>query len=143
MDALRAGASRKAAARIAGISPATLAVWQNEYPEFLAQMEQAESELQLEALIQLQEARANGDAASTRWLLEKKFPEEFGKRIDLRMQFSPEQVEGLQEVLRRVIVQLPPAAMQQALEWLELAGQGLPLPDLDDELLMLEDGAEE
>lgn len=72
LDALRDGATYEIAARSAGVSPRTFLRWRNNYPGLRAKVERAESESATDALAKLQEAAANGDTATLRWLLEKR-----------------------------------------------------------------------
>lgn len=139
LRALRAGSTRKMACLVAGVSTSTFGTWLNEYPAFLESVQQAEAYVGVTALQELEAARAKGDVASSRWLLERKFPDDFGKRVDLRVAYSNEQASGLIEIIRRMIVKLPSADQDEALAWLEIVESGLQLPEEGEALALPEE----
>lgn len=138
LRALELGASRRVAAEANGVATSTFYDWMKN-ADFADAVETAEARLAVALLEQLQEAIAKGDAASARWLLERRFPDEFGKRVDLRMHYSTEQGEGLVEIIRRIILELEPQRQQDVLAWMEALENGLALPEEGDLLALPEE----
>lgn len=127
VDAVRAGATREQAAAAAGIGKRTLQRWlaQGEgdrpAPRFLgfaAAIRTAEAAMVVDAVQGIQQAAQAGDWRARAWLLERRFPAQWGRRsahelsgprgeplalggdLDLRT-LSEEDLEQLRELCRR------------------------------------------
>lgn len=84
------GCSREAAAALAGISASTLHGWRNQFPEFSEALEKADARFEAERVAAICEAgRKTGNWTANAWLLERKFPQRYGK-IDRQMTVTPE-----------------------------------------------------
>ena len=140
LRALEVGATRKMAYTMAGVGHDTFYSWMRENVEFSEAVEKAEAHVGIVQLERLEAAVQEGDTATAKWILERKFPDEFGKRIDLRMQYSPQQIEGLADVLQRMLVRLSPEDQELAVTWLDAVDRGLPLPE---DVLALPDGMDD
>lgn len=79
LDALTAGATLKMAARAAGVSEDTLARWRVRHKGLADEMTQAEASGAVAALAQIQRAAANGSWQAAAWLLERRYPDDFGR----------------------------------------------------------------
>ncbi len=98
--ALKVGAGKKAAARACGIAEKTIHTYEGigraalEKPEedrterealmadFVRQLDAAQEDLRIHLLTELKR-QAKGDWRAGAWLLEKVFPKEYGKRVEL------------------------------------------------------------
>jgi hypothetical protein len=78
VGALRSGCSRDAAAAFVGIDRTTLYRGLRRMPALREQVEQAEAALQVRLASQIQQA-GTGDWRASAWLLERRFPREFGR----------------------------------------------------------------
>ncbi len=75
---VRQGLTREAAASLSGIAVSTLYDWQRKFPEFYDAVKKAEAQLQASLVQHIEKAsRKNWTAAA--WLLERRFPEEWGR----------------------------------------------------------------
>lgn len=81
LAALEAGASLKMAAAAAGVSEATLGRWRKARPELEEEMQQAEAAGAVRALGVIQQAAASGTWQAAAWLLERRYPGEYGRRV--------------------------------------------------------------
>jgi len=79
-DAIRIGATHEDAARSAGICADTISIWKKNKPEFAEMMKRAEAEFKVSALKIIRGAAIESWQAAA-WLLERKFPDEFGRRM--------------------------------------------------------------
>ena len=80
--AVQKGCSRQAAAALAGINPDTLYEWQRRYPEFSEGLEKADARFERACVASIRKAGLNKrNWAANSWLLERKFPQRFG-RVD-------------------------------------------------------------
>lgn len=91
--ALRVGASRTAAAVRAGIGASTLHEWmartgeEEPYASFRVEVEEAEAICELRLSSTVFKA-ALGDPNQARWLLERRFPGEWGKKTEQKVELS-------------------------------------------------------
>ena len=86
LRAVRAGCSLRDAARCGGVSPATLATWRNEDPEFSDAIEVERVALRIASLEQIEKAsRLPENWKAAAWMLERLWPDEYGRsnRIEL------------------------------------------------------------
>jgi hypothetical protein len=81
LAALEAGATIKMAAAAAGVSEDTLAKWRRERPDLQDEMNQAEAAGAVRALGVIQTAAASGTWQAAAWLLERRYPGEYGRRV--------------------------------------------------------------
>ena len=93
LEALRSGCLREDAARYAGIHPDTLSTWyragasveaEDHLREFHREVQKTERSVKIRLLGIIQQA-ANEDWKAGAWYLERKFPDEFGRRDRLRL----------------------------------------------------------
>jgi hypothetical protein len=89
VDAIRRGAHRAQAAEAAGIARSTLQGWlsrgelddaRGRYREFAEAVRTAEAQAELEALKSIERAAAEGDWRAKAWILERRFPERWGRQ---------------------------------------------------------------
>lgn len=83
-EALELGLTQKEAQNIAGIHPDTFHTWMKEKPEFSEMVKSALDNGKAEHLKNIRKAAKKHWQASA-WWLERKFPQEWGKRNDLNM----------------------------------------------------------
>jgi len=79
-DALAAGATYRLAAMYAGIHEATLYEWKAKKPEFSEALTRAEGRGAVHILAEIR-AAARTDWRAGAWILEKRYPQEFGKQV--------------------------------------------------------------
>jgi hypothetical protein len=86
-EAIRAGGTREAAAARAGIGPSTLYDWlkrgdtgDERYQEFSEAIKKAEADLEAKALGLILDAAGKSWQAAA-WLLERRFPDRWGRRL--------------------------------------------------------------
>jgi len=93
LSALRSGCTRKDAARYVGVHPDSIYLWlkrgsepeaEDPYREFFRLVNRAERSVKIRALGIIQQAQ-EGDWKAAAWWLERKHPEEFGRRDRLRV----------------------------------------------------------
>jgi transposase-like protein len=99
INALRAGNHLATAARYAGVSPNIVKKWVELYPEFALAVDEADaaSEVRNVAIIQ-KEAEKRWVAAA--WLLERKYPEKWGKVDRVEIYQIQKQAEAIIEELK-------------------------------------------
>ena len=88
LDALRIGATRKDAGLAAGISKETFCQWMNEFPDFSDSVEKAESEDKIRMLAVITKASQEGNWQAAAWRLERKDPDNFGRRERRQVEVS-------------------------------------------------------
>ena len=87
LDALRRGASLAAAAAEAGVNADTLLNWRRARRAFAQQVDQAMAVGALRALDTIWAAAKAGDWRAAAWLLERRYPDEYGRtQVDVRSQ---------------------------------------------------------
>lgn len=97
-EALRAGATYRLAAHVAGINESTLYRWSHLHPEFAARMAQVSAEAAVGWLQTIDAAAAAGEWQAAAWKLERRYPAEYGRRvmIDLEARIRAEaEAQGL------------------------------------------------
>jgi hypothetical protein len=89
IDAIRLGARRDEAAAAAGISRRSLQNWlargeldgeRGRYRDFAEAVRTAEAQAELAALRTIEKAAAGGDWRASSWLLERRFPQRWGRQ---------------------------------------------------------------
>lgn len=79
LDAIRLGVPRELAARASGINPDTFYTWQKEKPEFSDAVNEAEAKSTLALVAKVQKAASDGNWTAAAWMLERRFPKQFGR----------------------------------------------------------------
>ena len=108
-QALSIGATFELAARYAGISPRTFARWRSQAEQAkpgtpLAQLRdrltQAEARAAIGWLVHIEQAARTGDWRASAFMLERRYPEAFGRRVqaDVRLQAHQIAEEIAQEI---------------------------------------------
>jgi hypothetical protein len=72
------GLNPQAAASLAGISAPAFDQWQRDFPEFSLSIQQAEAKCQASLLSTINQAIREGEWRAAAWVLERRWPEEFG-----------------------------------------------------------------
>lgn len=80
LEALQAGATIRMASAAAGVSEDTLSRWRKAKPDLEADMQQAEAAGAVRALQVIQAAAASGTWQAAAWMLERRYPGEYGRR---------------------------------------------------------------
>lgn len=76
LEALSAGVSRKTAAEYAGVDPDTMLQWMRRYPGFSAAVIEAESKVEVSAVVSVRQAWMAGDwRAAIEWLKRRRSAE--------------------------------------------------------------------
>lgn len=75
------GLSREKAARLAGIGTETLYDWMRHKPDFSEDIKKSDVEWELKALENIDQAADDGYWQAAAWKLERKFPDEYGRRL--------------------------------------------------------------
>ena len=79
LDALRLGASVQMACAAAGISDTTYYRWLDGNDRGAVEVESAKTAAALSALESIQRAAVNGDWRAAAWLLERRYPADYGR----------------------------------------------------------------
>lgn len=103
LDAISHGYSQRDAAKLAGISEDTISNWKKD-SDFSEQMEQKEIEYKYSLLKTIQDAGQKSWQACA-WILERKYPNEFGKSKEYEKTESLFQAQ--QAILERLNMMLP------------------------------------
>lgn len=99
IQALEAGNYRKTAAALAGITEETLCNWikrgrtsktKGKYFQFFQSVKKAEETAQAYHLQQIRKASENGSWQASAWYLERKCPDEWGRRQRVELEHSGE-----------------------------------------------------
>jgi hypothetical protein len=92
-QALALGATRRAACEYAGIGEATLREWLTRrgavYSALAAAIKEAEAKSTIGALAKIQKAATDGQWQAAAWLLERRHPEEYGRRQVVALARAP------------------------------------------------------
>jgi hypothetical protein len=97
VQALALGSTRRAACEYAGIGEATLREWLTRrgavYSALAAAIKEAEAKSTIGALAKIQKAATDGQWQAAAWLLERRHPEEYGRRQVVALARAAEPVE--------------------------------------------------
>ena len=122
-DCIRLGMSYAATAGAVGVSDTSFMNWMNWgkagkkdpiYTRLYAEVQNAESKLMHDCLLKLRKSAETGNAESIRWLLERRFPADFGKKnaVDItaktenvNMSLNSDMSKNDSERLRREILE--------------------------------------
>lgn len=88
VDALGTGMTVEDACLYADIGKSTYYDWLVAYPEFSDAIKTAEVKAKMRRILRIEQAARNGAWQADAWYLERKYPEEFGRKLTL--QVSPE-----------------------------------------------------
>lgn len=80
VEALEGGNTRRAAAAAGGIDQATFDRWILRYAHFAADVRAAESKAELVHVEAIRHAAADGDWRASAWWLERRYPDDWGRR---------------------------------------------------------------
>ena len=86
LTALRAGNTRRAAARYAGIHSTQFYRWLEGDAAFRTQVERAEAEAEVRMLTRVAQAANGGDWKAAAWWLERRLPADYGRRERIELQ---------------------------------------------------------
>jgi transposase-like protein len=150
VTAVRAGAHRETAARLAGIDQSTLWRWLQQGKEDLEakrqtacrrlheQVEEGEASFTLRALHQIQMSAAAGDPKSAMWLLERRDPARWGRSDRLSLEARAEVEHTHRHVISEELtggkapIELDSRARRAAAELLQQAADKAREPDVVD-----------
>lgn len=88
LDAIRVGTPLTHACRYGGVSFETFNEWRKQYSEFSEQVKEAESEAVKGWLEHIETAARNGSWQAAAWKLERRYPQDFGRRDRLPIDVS-------------------------------------------------------
>lgn len=88
-DALRLGLTRRDACVYGDISEETFSRWMDQHVDFVSAVEKAELHAKKSRVERIEKAGKRGTWQADAWLLERKYANEFGQRLYLKV--SPEQ----------------------------------------------------
>lgn len=74
------GMSQKDAGTLAGISETTFHTWRQKYPDFATAIEESQAKFKAWHVMNIVR-HADDNPAHSKWLLERKFPEEYGRTV--------------------------------------------------------------
>lgn len=94
-DALRLGLTRADACVHGGISDETFARWLRQHVEFMENVKKAELQAKMSRVARITQAGKNGTWQADAWVLERKYPDEFGQKLVIRV--LPEQADILKK----------------------------------------------
>lgn len=81
IEAVRMGATYKLACAYAGIGQSIFHHWMSTKPDFAAAVKEAEAAGSLELLKRIQREVENGAWQAAAWMLERRYPESYGRRV--------------------------------------------------------------
>lgn len=84
-DAMGTGLSVEDTCLYAGIGKSTFYEWIAEFPEFADAIKTAEVKAKMRRILRIEQAARDGHWQADAWYLERKYPEEFGKRMTLQI----------------------------------------------------------
>ena len=85
LNAIAVGAPFTHACNYAGISFETFNEWRKQYSEFSEQVKEAEGKAVIGWLARIEQAAKDGNWTAAAWKLERRFPEDFGKRDKIQV----------------------------------------------------------
>lgn len=98
ISAIALGAPFTHACNYAGVSFETFNEWRKQYPEFSEQVKTAEGRAVEGWLSKIEKAASDGNWQAAAWKLERRYPEDFGKRE--RLQLDVREIDS--EIERRL-----------------------------------------
>lgn len=85
VQAIGAGQTIEDACVYADIHKSTYYEWLTQYPEFSNEVKKAEVKAKMRRILRIEKAAQEGAWQADAWYLERKYPEEFGKRLTLQV----------------------------------------------------------
>lgn len=92
-NVIKVGGTQVDACRSAGISEQTFARWKRDHVDFVNAIQKAETECRIRKIARIDKAGREGTWQADAWFLERKYPDEFGQKLTLRV--TPEQAAVL------------------------------------------------
>lgn len=80
LEGIRLGMTYRHAAMYAGIDEATLLRWRRRFADFAGQLQEAEGHAVAANMARIRKAAMDGDWRASAWILERRFPEDYGTR---------------------------------------------------------------
>jgi len=80
LEGIRLGMTWRHAAAYAGVSVLTIRRWCQRYADFGRQLEEAEGHAVAANMERIRQAALNGDWRASAWILERRWPEDYGAR---------------------------------------------------------------
>lgn len=80
-DAIRLGASYGDACGYAGIDHDTFTRWRQDFPEFAAEVKEAEGAGRVQLIAKIQKAANDGNWQAAAWMLERRDPQNYGRTM--------------------------------------------------------------
>jgi len=80
LEGIRLGMTYRHAAMYAGIDETTLHRWRRRYAHFASQLQEAEGHAAAANMARIRKAAMDGDWRASAWLLERRWPEDYGTR---------------------------------------------------------------
>jgi hypothetical protein len=90
LDAISTGAARVHAAAYGGIDHDTLLNWEKRYPAFRDQVLEAEARAVVGSLANIRKIGNEGDWRALAWLLERRYPEDYGRTVSEQRHSGPD-----------------------------------------------------
>lgn len=91
-QALALGATRAMACHYVGIHPSTFCDWMNTNGEFSEAVKKAEAAAGLTWLARIEQAASDGSWQAAAWKLERRYPDEFGRRLEQKVSINAQSV---------------------------------------------------
>ena len=79
LQAIRVGATQRAAAAYAGIDDSTIMRWKHKYPSLATAINEAEGAAMVGWLAKIEQAANEGAWQAAAWKLERRYPHEYGR----------------------------------------------------------------
>jgi transposase len=94
LDALRAGNTRRAACAYAGVEQHTFQRWLLRFAHFAQAIEKAEADAAVRNVAIIQQAARDGTWTAAAWWLERRYPEDYGRRerVDVTIRQQAERI---------------------------------------------------
>jgi transposase-like protein len=113
-QAIEQGATYEMAAASAGIHRDTLHAWRSRDPAFSDALKAAEARGVLACLSRIQQAANDGQWQAAAWILERRYPADYGRRDRVQMEHSGSvDVRVLADLRGAILAAVPDAATRQ------------------------------
>jgi transposase len=91
-DAIRLGASYGDACGYAGIDHDTFTRWRQDFPEFAAEVKEAEGSGRVQLIAKIQKAANDGNWQAAAWMLERRDPQNYGRTMRTQVKMAAQVV---------------------------------------------------
>jgi len=81
LDAIKVGSTQRLAASFAGVDEDTIIRWRKRFAEFADAIKEAEGGAVVGWLAKIERAANDGNWQAAAWKLERRYPDEYGKRV--------------------------------------------------------------